>query len=315
MNIIAGVGALCVVFVLFLKSQFWMRQPIRHFYDCASPMIISKKWTKYCDHRVTTFKYEAQAVDALVEFIKTHAEGYPNESHVRAYLPGAHVSVFVDDAIKGAILSRPVHFAIDTVEQPAEMYEFWVGDNGQSLLCTHEHNRPNTPAIFAKNHSIPMLVPMVKYPVYWVSTAKYRSYKADCIKITASTIMTLRNRLVNTTFRCRIVPSVERLLELVENKVFSAFCTPETTYVFKNNMNVEKNRSILDLVAVIGKNAYPAFSTLVYRARNTYGWVRIHGLSDYNSVNRKQPDKQTMRYVYTYNYYSPRIKAEDCLIL
>jgi hypothetical protein len=295
-----------------------MRQPIRHVYDRAQlGLVRPKQWTKYCDARVTTFQYDERPVDALVEFIRTHTPGFLNASHVRAYLPGSHVSVLVDEGLKGALVSRPVHFTIGAHEQPAEVYEFWVGENLEALMCTHEFHRPHTPALFWRDTPLPMLVPVVKHPVYWIETSKYRKHKAPVTKITAASILTLRNRLVTSTFQCRAVPSVERLLELIEHKVVSAYCTPETTLIFKNSMHVEKNKSVLDLVAVIGKSTkgYAAFASLVYDVRETYGWVRIHGLSDYAAVHRKEPAKTTMRYAYAFNYYAPRTPPEKCLFI
>jgi len=317
-ELLLGLAVFLVLVFLYLRSQFWMRQPIRHVYDCAQQGLVRfKQWTKFCDARVTTFKYDERPVDALVEFIQTHAPGYLNASHVRAYLPGSHVSVFVDDSLKGAIVSRPVHFTLGKYEQPAEVYEFWVGENLEALLCTHEFNRPHTPALFWRDTPIPMLVPLTKYPIFWIPTSKYRQHKAQFTKITAASIFTLRNRLVASTFQCRAVPSVERLLELIEHKVMSAYCTPETTLLFKNSMHVEKNKSVLDLVGVIGQSTkgYAAFASLIYEVRATYGWVRIHGISDYAAVHRKEPTKTTMRYAYAYNYYAPRTPPEKCLFL
>lgn len=314
-TVVACFAALAMMLFLFIRSQFWMRQPTRHFYDCAQLDIKPKKWTKYCDARITTFKYADQPVDALIAFIQKNVEGYLNASHVRAYLHHSNISVLAEEEIVGALVSRPVHFLLDKVEQPAEVHEYFVGP--QSLLCTHEHNRPPTPGFFTRMTPIPMLVPMVKYPIFWVETSRYRQHKVQVTKITASTILTLRHRLVTSTFRCRVVPSIELFLHLIENKAISVYCTPQTTLIFKNTMNVEKNRSVLDLVAVIGDSdkAYGAFSSLVYQCRATYGWVRIHGISDYVAVNRKPPSKTTMRYVYGYNYYAPRVKPEDCLMV
>jgi hypothetical protein len=294
-----------------------MRQPVRHFYDCAQSTVIKpKEWTKYCDVRITTFTYQEQSVDALVAFIQKRASGFLNEAHVRAHLPGATISVMVDETLQGAAVSRPVHFKLGKTEFPAEMYEYLIGDE-RTLMSTHEFNRPLTPSVFMRDAPIPMLVPFVKFPLYWIETSKYRNYKVTCTRVTSATILTLRNRLVNAGMECMVVPSMERLLSFIENRVFSAYYTTQTMFLFKNTMHVEKNKSVLDLVGVIGKSskAYAAFASLIYQIRKTYGWVRIHGLSDYAEIHRKEPVKTTMRYAYAYNYYAPRIKPERCLLL
>jgi len=276
-----------------------------------------KQWTRYCDPNITTLKYDEEDVDALILFVQERAPGFLNAEHVRAYLQGAHLSVHVDEVIQGVLVSRPVHWTLGDLEQPAEVYEYWVGTHLEALMCTHEYRRPATPALFTRDTPLPLLVPLVKYPIYWIDTSKFRSHKTHALKINAASIHKLRTRLIQSSYACRIVPSIERLLDLIERKVMSVYCTEGTTLVFKNTMSVELNRSVLDLVGVIGNStkAYAAFATLIYEARAIYGWVRIHGLSDYAAVHRKTPTKTTMSYVYAYNYYAPRMKPEECLFL
>ena len=316
--LLLGLGMFLVVSILYARSRFWMRQPVRSLFERPQLGLVKpKQWTKYCDARVTTFQYDAQPVDAVVEFVQKHAAGYLNASHVRAYLPGAHISVFVDVTLAGVLVSCPVQFTVAGSEQPAEMYEFWVGQRLESLMCTHEFNRPATPALFSSETPIPLLVPVVKYPIYWVDTSKYRKHRVTPTKVNAASILTLRHRLTTAAFACKVHPPLERLLTLIELKVISVYCTPHTTLIFKNTMHVDAHKSVLDLVGVIGKSpdAYAAFASLMYAVRETYGWVRIHGLSDFASVHRKEPSKTSMRHVYAYNYYAPRTPPDQCLLI
>jgi len=312
-----------ILAILFTRKLFWIAQPIRHIYQRAQTTIIDTKkvWTKHCDARIKTFKYDEKYDSvAVVEFIQKKSTGFLNPHHIKSYLLGSHISILIiDNAIQGTIVSRPVHFALKSSEQPAEFYEYWLGDNLNSLLSTHEYYRPLTPSLFTRNSAIPFLVPLVKYPIYWIQTSKYRNYKTQCTKITVANIETLRQRLIATSFACRVVPSVERLFALIDSKTISVYCTPHTTFIFKNNMEVDVTKSVLDLICVIGKSStnksYAAFASLIYDARNVYGWVRIHGLSDYAEIHRKSPSKTTMRYIYAYNYFAPRHQPEECLII
>jgi len=304
---------------LYVRSGFWMRQPIRHIYDYACGQIQVKEWTKYCNFSVSTFKYADEPVEALVEYVRSNSPGYLNLQQVRAYLPGSCISVYVDNTIQGAIISRPVHFALDAVELPAMINEYWVGDTQEireKLLCTHEYNR-NSTSFFATDVAIPLLIPILSYPIYWVNTNKYRKYKASATRLNASSILTVRRMLVTSAFKCKIAPSMERFIELIECKVLSVFYVAQCIFFFKNTMSVEKTKSVLDLVCVIGNTemAYRAFSTLMFEIKDIYGFVRIHGLSNYEMVNRKIPDKTTYRFIYAYNYYAPRMQGKDCLFI
>jgi hypothetical protein len=311
-----------ILLILFTRKLFWIAQPIRHIYQSAQPHIIESKktWTKHCDFRIRTFKYdESYDPGALVEFIQKKSTGFLNPNHIKSYLLGAHVSILViDQIVQGISVSRPVHFALQKTEQPAEFYEYLLGDE-KALLSTHEYYRPLTPAFFTRNSPIPLLVPLVKYPIYWIPTSKYRNYKTPCVKITVANIETLRQRLTTSSFACRIVPSMERLFSLIDCKTISVYCTPHSTFIFKNNMEVEFTKSVLDLICVIGKSStsksYAAFASLMYETRSTYGWVRIHGLSDFTEIHRKSPSKTTTRYIYAYNYFAPRLQPNECLII
>ena len=82
-------------------------------------------------------------------------------------------------------------------------------------------------------------------------------------------------------------------------------------------MHVEKTKSILDLICVIGESdlAYRAFATLMYNVRETYGIVRIHGLSHFELINRKIPVQITQNYIYVYNECAPRMQGKDSLFI
>jgi len=302
--------ALLVLLVLYFRSRFWSRQPIRHFYERASELVIPPQWSKYCDPSVHTFSFNEENVDAVVEYIVAYAPGYLSSKHVRGYLPGSTISVVADQGIQGVIVSRPVDFVLDAIPQKAVVHEYWLGSN--SLLASHEFNRPVSAGFFIKDAPIFSVVSISHYPVFQIQTSRYRNYNVECTKLSIGNVLTVRE--LCKSFKCSIVPTLERLIHLMESRLLSIYTRKGCMFVFRNTMHVEKTKSVMDLVGTVAKNAddaYRAFSTLVFSFRDNYGYVRIHGNSHSAAINRKEVSSTTHRYVYAYNYYAPRIDAGE----
>ena len=313
---------ICIVVVLitlFVRSRFWSRQPVRHWYNWPSGLVDRKACTKFYDARVRT---NMDADDAVAYLLKTSL-AYPDDRHVRAYFFNAEVSYLPDT---GCIVSRPVTFTENTTKINASMYEFWLASPKwmQSMLCTHEWNRKPSAGLFFTDSRIFGVIPMVRYPIYWIATKMYNKYHSlRIVKMTASNVNLFVNFSKKIKYDVTIVPDLPTLLHYIEAKVMSVYYIYDTDmvaiFIFKNMHCEENNAPILDCIAVMIPTAsmaiYHTFSNLMFQTRKTYKIVRLHGLANASAIHRKQAYKSTARYLYAYNYYPQCHAPSTCLII
>jgi len=308
-----AVVVVVVVVVLYWRSRFWTQAPVRHFYEWPRDTLTQPAWTRHCDVRVHTFPYLDESVDAWIEYVCANAPGHWDAGSLRGYLPGSTISVYADNGIKGAMLSRPVNLVLKGAKQKAVVHEFWIG--GTTVLATHEYNRPVSPGVFVLESRLFSVVPLTHYPVYEIATSKYRNYKIGGAKINAGNVFRVAELVKQ--FKCVVVPPMERLVELLQAKLVSIYVSGGNMLVFKNTMRVHGTKSVMELVGVVAKRAdeaYRLFSSVVFAVRQTYGYVRIHGNSHFEAVHRKT-GTETHRYVYVYSYYAPSMEARDVFLL
>ena len=312
-----------VVLMVLSRMGFWSRQPVRHVYNWPKKgYVIPKTWTKFCDARAKLL--DDSETDDAVRYVKTKVHGYPDERHVRAYFFNAAVSYIPNE---GCVVSRPVTLLDSGTTLKASIYEFWVGSTKQMerrMLCTHEYLRPASPGLFFQDTCISGVLPVVRYPVYWIATKQYKKYHGlRVVRATGATIHLILPFWKKLAFSIRAVPDLPMLLHYVEAKVMSIYYVFETdlvaVFIFKNLFCEEKDATIVDCVGVLAPTPseaiYQTFSNLMFQIHASYKILRLHGLAHAGSVNRKKAYKTSARFMYAYNYYAPQVTPSKCHVI
>jgi hypothetical protein len=311
-----------VIIILYVKSKFWNKQPMRHLWGFKSEGIIrtTPLWNKYC-----TINVYPSTMEEVLTYLKT--KQFIKEC---SYLQNCYSSVYkINSEVKGSIISRKVKFFYPNV-QDAYYHEYFVGDTEtikNSLFQTHEYNRMLKTkcmvSIFSTDKRIPWLVPATRYAIKWVRTYWFTLSmipKSSFVKATNKNLIILYDHW-KIPFLCQMNPSLISLADMIDSKKISIFYHYNENvlvaiFFFKNTFEMDKEDSILDWIGTLlldkKYDVKKAISTLLYSIRKVYPIIRIHQLSD---TPIYQGYKQSHLHYYIYNYGTKRIYPKDCFFL
>ena len=300
----------CIV-VLYIRSRFWCKQPMRHLWGLPSTGVFldTPLWNTYCSIHVQP---------STVEEVETYL-GKPLET--------AYCSVYKNPEIKGCMVSRKVKFHYLTILD-AYYHEIIQADSEsirQTLFQTHNYFlRKDTKcaiSLFSSPTRISWLVPVTRYPLEWIRSYWFKKYpipKSSFVKGTKDNLSVLYDAW-KKPFLCQMNPSLISLADRMDSKKISLFYYYQESLVaiffFQNTMELDKDDAILDWVGTIRFTKDPierAISTLLYSFRKIYPILRIHQVSD---TPRYHGYKQTYMNHYIYNYGTKRISPKDCFFL
>lgn len=303
----------CIV-VLYLRSRFWCKQPMRHLWGLPSTGVIRPDpwWNTYCSIHVQP---------------STLKDASPYLDRSPTYLESAYCSVYKNPEIQGCIVSRKVKFYYPTILD-AYYHEIIKADSEsirQSLFQTHEYfRRKDTKcaiSLFSSPTRIAWLVPVTRYPLEWIRSYWFKKYpipKASFVQGTKENLSVLYDAW-KKPFLCQMNPSLITLTDMIDSKRISLFYYYQESlaaiFFFQNTMELDKDDAILDWIGTIRFTKDPiekAISTLLYSFRKVYPILRIHQVSD---TPRYHGYKQSHLNHYIYNYGTKRISPKDCFFL
>lgn len=308
-----------ILIILWIRTRFWNRQPMRHIYDFNKYGILSKPiFNKYCD----VIKVRPSTPEDVIPYLQTQSSGFEKKIHFMGYLNNAYISVY--ENIKGCMTSRKVIFFYES-RKTAYYHDFIYGDTDairRTLFQTHEYSRSLKTkcyiSFFSSDFRIPFLVPVTRYPISWVKTASFTKKHEKLIKATPDTLYTLYE-VFKTPLLCQVTPEIDKLAYMMKCKILSIYYYYTTDlsaiFFFKNTLCLEENDSILDWVGTISlknESIEDAASTLLYSFRKIYPIVRIHNISHTPLYNGY---KTSEKVYYIYNYGIKRISPRDCLFI
>ncbi len=308
-----------ILIILWIRTRFWNRQPMRHIYELPKYGVLSKPiFNKYCD----IIKVRPATADDVIPYLKYQSTGYEKKMHFMGYLNNAYISVY--ENIKGCMTSRKVNFFYES-RKNAYYHDFIYGDTDairRTLFQTHEYSRSLKTncyiSFFSSDFRIPFLVPVTRYPISWVKTASFTKKHEKLIKATPDTLYTLYE-VFKTPLLCQVTPEIDNLAYMMKCKILSIYYYYTTDlsaiFFFKNTLCLEENDSILDWVGTISlknESIEDAASTLLYSFRKIYPIVRIHNISHTPLYNGY---KTSEKVYYIYNYGIKRISPKDCLFI
>ena len=298
--------------VLYIRSRFWCKQPMRHLWGLPSTGVIRPDpwWNTYCSMHVQP---------STLEEVAPYLDRKPLES--------AYCSVYKNPEIQGCIVSRKVKFHYPTILD-AYYHEIIKADSEtirQSLFQTHEYfRRKDTKcaiSLFSSPTRISWLVPVTRYPLEWIRSYWFKKYpipKASFVQGTKENLSVLYDAW-KKPFLCQMNPSLITLADMIDSKRISLFYYYQESlaaiFFFQNTMELDKDDAILDWIGTIRFTKDPiekAISTLLYSFRKVYPILRIHQVSD---TPRYHGYKQSHLNHYIYNYGTKRISPKDCFFL
>jgi hypothetical protein len=327
-----------VVVFAFIRSRFWVRQPVRHWWNWPQRhKVAGLPPEKYVNHaHVESFWYEEERKD-VVEYLQHQTNGvyFPDPQHVAAYFSGAYVSVFKKQEVyEGCIASRPVELRLDGRRYRGYFHEFMASDKdavSRDLVSTHEWNRskhtPDSPSVFFSPVPLFWIVPLCVYDVRWVQTRLYRKYPmVGCalVKATERNAHEIVTFWKDHPFQFQMVPTIHQLMSWIHAKVVSVYYVVGggailAMFFFKKTLMVERNKGVVDVCGAMvshkGIEVAHAFSTLLHRVRRTTPIVRLHMVGHVPWMPLRPCFKQTKAYYYAYMYRGRYAKPTDCFIL
>jgi len=307
-----------ILVILWIRTRFWNRQPMRHIYEFPKYGILSPPiFNKYCD----VIKVRQSTPDEVIPYIQRQSNGHESPSHLMGYLNTAYISMY---ETKGCMTSRKVNFFYES-RKTAYYHDFIYGDTDsikRTLFQTHEYNRSIKTkckiSFFSSDFKIPFLIPVTHYSISWVKTATFSNHKKKIIKVTEDMLYILYE-VFKTPLLCQVTPEIDQIAFMMKSKILSIYYyyTTELSaiFFFKNSLELEENESIVDWVGTILLKNDPieeAISTLLYSFRKIYPIVRIHNVSHTPLYNGY---KSTKKVYYIYNYGIKRISPKDCLFV
>lgn len=308
---------LVVFLVLFIRSRFWVQQPVRHFYDLQLGAMPPTK--RHVDLLHVNTTYDTADPD-LLPFIKNNSDNYyPNDDDVTPFFHRAWISKYVDSTVKGLIVSRPVHISCGE-SLDGIMHEYMITTDAvtKPLFCTHAYNTPS-PSLFSSDVYIPWITPVVVAPIHWIKTSPCK-HKARWSRVDSSNFRNFADLIRRCGVPFSAVPPADVLYSYLSNKVYSAYLVldddPVAAIVFKKTAMLHDNANVLDCIAVVQPvphaSTHPAFFHIISRFKKQYPVVRVYGLRDAPPVT---PFLTTHRRVYMHGYYAATYSPKDCLIL
>jgi len=313
--------SLLVLAFLFIRTRFWVQQPVRHFYDFKlGPQPPSTR--HYDPLHVKTFLYTDEDLSPITAFLRTHSTNhYPDEDDMRPFFTLATVSVYVDGGLKGCIVARPVTLHLDRTTLKGTVREYMVAPDAavvKPLLCSHGVDC-KFPGVFYADDPIPWLAPFVTHPIWWTNTHHFKREKGcRCVRVTDATMRPLIDLLSANKTLCRIVPPIDLLRTYLLGKVYSAFLAvvqgrPAAAFFFKKTSMLHENQPVLDCIGVVQRDpAQGAFSNLMHFFRKEFPVVRVYGLAHAPTT---PAFRTTHRRYYLYGYYCKTFAPENCFLL
>lgn len=310
-----------VLALLFLRTRFWVQQPVRHFYDFKCGPVAPS--TRYYDPlHVKTFLYNGEDLYAILHFIRKHSTNYyPDDDDIVPFFTRAMVSLYMDEDVKGCIVARPVDVHLGTTAFKGTVREYMItADNRivKQLLCSHGVEC-KTPGVFYADDALPWVSPFVTHPIWWTKTHHFKREKGSrCVRVTDATMRPLIDLLSTDKTPCRITPSIDLLRTYLLSKVYSAFLVMNkgkavAAFFFKKTSMLHENLPVLDCIGVVQREpVQSAFSNLMYFFRKEYPVVRVYGLAHAPAT---KAFRTTYRRYYLYGYYCKTFAAEDCFLL
>jgi len=306
----------CMV-ILYIKSRFWTKQPMRHLWGLPRYGLIRNAplWNTYC----STIRVHSSNVEEILPYLQMKGN--------TSYLNSAYCSVYKNPDIQGCILSRKVKFFYPNI-MDAYYHEIIKTDSEtirQTLFQTHEYLRMKQTkcmvSLFSSPTRLSWLVPVTRYPLEWIRSYWFKKYpipKSSFIKGTKDNLYLLYDSW-KIPFLCQMNPSLISLADQLDSKRISLFYYYQESLIaiffFRNTMELEKDDAILDWIGTIRFTKDPiekAISTLLYSFRKVYPILRIHQVSH---TPRYSGYKQTHLNHYIYNYGTKRISPKDCFFL
>ena len=328
---------LVVVVLLYVRAQFWVRQPVRCWWKPRKQTVHGVPPVKYLDHaNVVSSVYDGSCMTELVAYLQTQTNGvyFPNADHFSAYFVGAYISTYGKDVIQGCIVSRPIELYIDRTAYRAFYHENMTSekdDVSRRLISTHgtnlAKNYPNAPVVFSTTYPLIFVMPVVHYDVCWVQTRVFKKYSlpfVSYLKITDQNVHVAVEWWKKHRFEYQVNPTIVQLVSWIQSKTASIYFVIQGnvmlgSFYFKNTWMVEKNKCVMDCCGAIFPHdrtlMYKSFSTLLYRARRANPIVRLHNVSDLTYLPPVAHFKKTAFYYYLYRYMGPsNVAPKDCFV-
>jgi hypothetical protein len=339
MLIVYLAAGFAVVLVCFVKSRFWVRQPVRLWWSFREPQVVKGlPSVKYLDHaNVRSFLYESadgEETQLLVEYLQTQTNDvyYPNLDHISASFVGAYISVYGE--YKGSIVSRPVDVRLDKKAFRGFFHEHMTSDKTdvtRRLIATHGTNLakayPEAPSVFFTTSPIFFVLPVLQYEIRWVQTKIFQKYYlpyVSFLKITERNVHLAVEWWRLHPFQFQMVPSVAQLVAWLQSKTASIYLVLKggstmACFCFKKTLMVERNKGVMDCCGAIfarpDDSLFRAFSTLMFRVRRTNPIVRLHLVSHLCQFPLVPYFKKTRAYYYLYRYKGgSSLPPSECLV-
>ena len=330
-----------VCIVLYVRSRFWVRQPVRHWWSLPRPgMRLGAPPEKYVDHsHVRSFGGDdmpLDEVDALLRYVKTQTNDvfFPDADQVAVFLTGSFVSVYcaMSGAMSGAMLDgcivgRPVDVRMGGQKYQGFFNEVMASDSekvSRFLFCTHEMNKrkkyPDAVTIFRTSCPILFVVPTAVYDVRWVQTKLYTRYRhpgLTLVKATESNVHEIMKLWETKRSGFRVTPTVYQLVAWIKANLASVYYAVKTNaivgmFFFRKSLMVDRNKCVIDCCSatVLDSDVGLAFSSLMHRYRRTFPIVRLHMQADVGQLPMRGWYKATKEYVFVYGVGSGSGAAE-----
>jgi hypothetical protein len=317
--------------LLWIRTGFWCRQPIRHYLTIYKKGIISDQpiVTKFVVpqvefYNVTNLNKELE--NELYEYVKEKQTSYHKKTHFMGYLKKGYVSIYRENTcIRGCITSRAVEFRFDNEVVDAYSTDFIYADTSYILKCliqSHEYKK-HAISIFTSMTKIQWVMPITTYDIKWIYTSSFKKYtfplKTKFVKATPSTLNEVFSCF--NAFQCQMTPSIYTLSALIESQNISIYSIYNPYLVaiifFKNNYELEEDLSIVDwigtIIVDIEIDLIQIISTIIYGIRKTFKIVRIHQLSHTPNYTMQYKTTECRKYAYNYGIYS--LAPSQCFFL
>jgi hypothetical protein len=302
--------ALLVVVIVFIRSLFWARLPVRHWYDFFP--VEFKKSTRFCDF--TDFQREPalEQVEALLQ----RPPMYASEEVLRPLLSACTVST----SSTSCVATRAVNVRVQGADLKCQMHEFVADDSAawRTLFCTHEAAF-SRPSLFTSAVRLFLVAPVTSYPLLTLKTLLPKRVSAYHFA-QAKKIITLHKLLKGNSALFQAVSPTQTIWRWVVDGLLRIMVLKDKTVVkgalfFKKTMEVAGNKPVLDLVAgFYPKKNKEAKAALTNLLRNSHYVVRVHALGDLAALRLKVLKSET-RHLYFYNHSAPFFEAADCFVL
>jgi hypothetical protein len=323
---------LLIVILLWFRTGFWNRQPIRHYLTLYRKGIITDQplLTAFVVPRVEFYnvsKLTTELENEIYEYVKEKQPSYHKKTHFMGYLKKGYISIYRENTcIRGCITSRAVNFRFDNEPVDAHSTDFIFADTPYILKCliqSHEYKK-HAPSIFTSMTKIQWVMPITTYYIQWIYTSSFRKYtfplKTKFVKATPSSLNEVFACFTNA-FQCQMPPTIYTLSALIESQNISIYSIYNPYLVailfFKNNYELEEDLSIVDWIGTIIVDTeidlIQIISTIIHGIRKTFKIVRIHQISHTPMYTTQYKTTECRKYAYNYGIYS--LPPSKCFFL